>query len=737
MNSQCTSTTRPAARPFSGVAVGSRFPECLARGWRPGLAAALAALLLGTAAAHAATPLPMLLSSPPAADTRRQAAAAPAAGAAVARQRAIAVNLDLLDSPVGTAPAQLGVELFNGQIVTLERGRIERRGPGNYTWHGHVQGYERGDAVLTVVNGQIAGTIELVDNAIRSTETYELHTGADGAQSLRRLDPGAFPPDHPPGHELMNASRPHEHERAAQASTPSTAADSGSTIDVMIVYSNQTAAAAGSAIDAQVQQAVDRANLAYSNSGIATRLQLVHYQQVAYDESNNFSTDLNRLTNGSDGYMDEVPALRNTYGADLVSLFVENGQYCGIGWVGSSASYAFTVVNRGCAGGNLSLAHELGHNMGALHDPYVDSSTSPFAYGHGYTYPTGGWRTVMAYNDACAAAGTYCTRIAYFSTPLLSYGSPATPLGTAAVSDNARVINGAAYAVANFRAAVTSTTATACSYTLTPTSATATAAGGNASFSVSAGSGCAWNALSSAAWLTISAGSGTSASGTLQYSVAPNAGPARSGTLAVGDQTFTVNQATGCTYALSPGSASLGASAATGNVALTTNATCTWSAGSSAAWLTVTSATTGTGGTTVGYAATANTGAQRSANLSLGGVTFVVTQAAAPTPASLSLSATSISFGNQKVGTTSGAKSVTLKNSGGGTLTVTALTSGGANSAEFIRAGTCAAGTALAVGQSCTLQYTFKPAVKGSRTASLAIATDGGDANLGLSGTGR
>ena len=123
--------------------------------------------------------------------------------------------------------------------------------------------------------------------------------------------------------------------------------------------------------------------------------------------------------------MDNVATLRNTYGADLVSLFVENPQYCGLAWVGPSADYAYSVVNRGCASGNYSFAHELAHNFGALHDPYVDPSTSPYAYGHGLTDPAEGWRTVMAYNNACAAAGTSCVRIPFFSNPSLTYGSPA------------------------------------------------------------------------------------------------------------------------------------------------------------------------------------------------------------------------------------------------------------------------------------------------------------------------
>jgi hypothetical protein len=116
----------------------------------------------------------------------------------------------------------------------------------------------------------------------------------------------------------------------------------------------------------------------------------------------------------------------------------------------------------------------------------------------------------------------------------------------------------------------------------------------------------------------------------------------------------------------------------------------------------------------------------------------MVTEAAATAPVApaATLSSSSLSFGNQKVGTTSAAKSVTLTNSGGGTLTITSLTSGGANPGDFARGGTCAVNTALSGGQSCTIQHTFTPSASGGRSAALAVGTNAGTVTLSLAGKG-
>ena len=225
-----------------------------------------------------------------------------------------------------------------------------------------------------------------------------------------------------------------------------------------------------------------------------------------------------------------------------------------------ASSYAFTVVNRGCSSGNYSFPHEIGHNFGARHDTYVDSSTSPYAYGHGYVDCVEGWRDVMAYPTQCGG-----TRIAYLSNPNLTYGSPPDPLGTTTTADNVRVHNQNAVTVANFRLAVHKRWlhVYAC-----------------------AGQRQRWRrrrhrlvqrdrrrglrleCRGEWSWLAISAGSGTTGSGTLNYSVAANAGLARTGTITVGGQAFTVNQAAGCSYSLSPTSASFAAAGGSGTTTL-------------------------------------------------------------------------------------------------------------------------------------------------------------------------
>ena len=648
----------------------------------------------------------------------------------IARQRAVGIDFRQIQPQAGRNKLALSVDLFDGVALLADLDRVDIRGAQNYSWFGSVRGLPNSRATLTVVNGILAGNLIVLDDWNRVKGSYQIQSAGDGLYVLEEVNQAAFPADHPPGIDLHPPIPQIQLDRSSPRESPK---DSGTvTIDVMVVYSDETASAAGSAIGAQIQAAIDSANTIYANSGVNARLRLVHYAPANYAHSGNFNTDLNRLTGTSEGYMDDVHALRNAYGADMVSLWVEGGQYCGIGWVGASPSYAFTVVNRGCATGNMSFAHELGHNMGALHDPYVDSSTSPYAYGHGHINLVSRWRTVMSYNDLCAATApnTGCSRIPYLSNPNLTYSGAAlgtAEAGTTPTSNNARVHNNEAATVAAFRPTVVGTP---CTYAVSPTTASPTAAGGAATATVTTQSGCTWTASSSASWLTITGGASGTGSGTVTYASAANTGAARSATITAGGKAVTVNQAAiACTYALSPASGSFTATAGSGSVTVAAPTGCTWTATSSASWLTVTSGASGSGNGTIGYAATANTGPTRSANLTVGGQTFMVTQAngctyvASPTSVSAASGSSSGS-----IALTTGAGCTWTASSNASWLTVTSGASGSGNGSVGYSAaantGAARSATLTVGGKSVTVSqaalacnYAFAPA-----SASLAAA---------------
>lgn len=112
--------------------------------------------------------------------------------------------------------------------------------------------------------------------------------------------------------------------------------------------------------------------------------------------------------------------------------------------------------------------------------------------------------------------------------------------------------------------------------------------------------------------------------------------------------------------------------------------------------------------------------------------------------AGLSADASNVDFGTQTVGVASAARTVTLTNTGTASLDFGSIGVSGANAGDFTRGGSCAVGTPLAVGATCTVTATFSPAAAGARSASIAVAATapaaGGAAanvNLALSGTGQ
>jgi len=117
--------------------------------------------------------------------------------------------------------------------------------------------------------------------------------------------------------------------------------------------------------------------------------------------------------------------------------------------------------------------------------------------------------------------------------------------------------------------------------------------------------------------------------------------------------------------------------------------------------------------------------------------------AASPQQVSLSgvgttakLSPTGLSFGSEKVGTTSAAKAVNLTNVGTTALTISSIGITGTNAGDFSQTHTC--GSSLAAGASCTISVKFKPTATGPRSAALGVTDNGSGSpqQVALSGTG-
>ncbi len=85
-----------------------------------------------------------------------------------------------------------------------------------------------------------------------------------------------------------------------------------------------------------------------------------------------------------------------------------------------------------------------------------------------------------------------------------------------------------------------------------------------------------------------------------------------------------------CISALSQSTASVGGGPSTGSVPVTGPAGCGWAAISNVSWITIISGGAGNGSGTVNYSVAANTGAQRVGTLTIGGLTFTVTQEVSP-----------------------------------------------------------------------------------------------------------
>lgn len=216
------------------------------------------------------------------------------------------------------------------------------------------------------------------------------------------------------------------------------AASAQDLVDVLVVWTPKARNSQGgiTPMESLVSLAVLETNQAYEDSGVNFRLRLVGTEELTgYAENGDFQTELNRLTNPNDGWIDQVHAWRDADGADLVSMIVDSAQYAGMAWLMTNVSpafqdHAFSVVSRLTATGYYSFGHELAHNMGCAHDR-ANASTGAYSYSFGYRTPDNAWRTIMAYSPGA--------RLPYYSNPGVTWAGQ--PMGVANSAENWKSLN--------------------------------------------------------------------------------------------------------------------------------------------------------------------------------------------------------------------------------------------------------------------------------------------------------
>lgn len=360
------------------------------------------------------------------------------------------VRLDARSVAADTTSLRLVV---GGRDLEARLVRSGRSSSGNLTWEGSLPGARRTRSGIDPLNSAtLVRSAAGITGTVRSDgRLYRIRPLPSGAHAIVEVDENAMPADHPEDayRRLLFQASVGEASGKGKPCNPRKMSCGGggggesTVIRVMVVASQQAVTGYGGDLGALSDLAIAESNQGAGNSNVGIQFQLAGYYASSYSESGNFSTDLGRFAGTGDGYLDGYHSTRNQIAADVNVLLVDSTSACGIGYLNSSSSSAFSVVSTDCATGYYSFAHEIGHNLGAHHDPAAGTNTL-YPYGHGYREPSNNWRTIMAYN--CSGG---CPRLNYWSNPAVNYGG--VPMGTTDVSHNQRVLLERKATVAGFR----------------------------------------------------------------------------------------------------------------------------------------------------------------------------------------------------------------------------------------------------------------------------------------------
>lgn len=185
------------------------------------------------------------------------------------------------------------------------------------------------------------------------------------------------------------------------------------TIDMLVVATSALVDLLEGDIETLVDQQVAWTNLAFEDSGVYVRANVIEILTLDYPLTSNGEA-LFALTNGLNG-LAAAKERRAEIGADTVMLLKQNlsgDTNSGIAfrpgsrdWTAHKSGYAVTSVYPGQSA-ERRFAHELVHNLGVMHNRDQPTEKRLEDYGHGYIVPQAdreGIVTIMAYSEPLLA----------------------------------------------------------------------------------------------------------------------------------------------------------------------------------------------------------------------------------------------------------------------------------------------------------------------------------------------